>query len=268
MADYERLITVLVNEEGYREGYSNGHWNNDQKYSDETPGLGWSDYQAWCATLMSWGSFKTNIKIPGCPTASVWAIYQAGLAENRFTEYPVKGAVVIMGRNTHTGLCIDYNATHITTLEGNTNTTGSAEGNGVYIRKRLRRDPFITGYVVPYFPDGVYVSPDPAWNNTSPTSSSSTPLTGDKDMHVITAPNREAALIGPGYVYLIPDAEQVEQLGNLHGRINGNDRQYDIWRAGAEQGHLASAPSTPPVSAPAVDVDALAAALLRKVITP
>lgn len=101
---------------------------------------------------------------------------------------------------------------------------------------------------------------------SSPPPATTTP-TGADDMRVITAPNRPPTLIGPGYVYLIPDAEQVEQLSNLHGAVAGNDRQYDIWRAGAEQGHLAIPASTTAGPAPAVDVDALAAALLRKVVT-
>lgn len=99
--------------------------------------------------------------------------------------------------------------------------------------------------------------------SASPANQASHP--GDDDMKVITAPNRKSVLIGPGYVFEIDTDEMLEQLGNLHGRVDGNERQYDIWRAGAEQGHLCvPAPVASPT--PAVDVNALAAALLRKVV--
>lgn len=165
MHDYERIIAMARSQIGVREGYSNGHWNNDQKYSKELPGFAWSNRQAWCDTFVAWVFWKCallNILKP--PSAGVWTSYQGWLKAGRFTEYPTLGAQVIFGRNVHTGIVVAYDANYIWTVEGNTNDTGSAEGNGVYERRRNRRDSQITGYGVPQFPDGVIVSADPHWN--------------------------------------------------------------------------------------------------------
>ena len=44
-----------------------------------------------------------------------------------------------LGRIGHTGLIKDEDEDYLTTVEGNTNGPGSREGNGVYIRKRLKK---------------------------------------------------------------------------------------------------------------------------------
>ncbi|GAB7028673.1 hypothetical protein AB0G35_23790 [Streptomyces sp. NPDC021749] len=53
-----------------------------------------------------------------------------------------------------------YDADHAYTIEGNTNANGSAEGNGVYLKTRLRRDSYLYGYGLPAFAEGV-VTADP-----------------------------------------------------------------------------------------------------------
>lgn len=47
MATAQQVIDLVKSQVGYREGYSNGHWNNLQKYSGQVPGLEWSDGYAW-----------------------------------------------------------------------------------------------------------------------------------------------------------------------------------------------------------------------------
>ena len=165
MADCHRVIAVLTAENGYREGYGNG-WTNENKYSKELPGFGWSDFQAWCATFQMWGFWKTGmLKSLSVVSAGVWYLYQAGLQAGRFTEYPTLGALGIISENTHVFMVTGWDDTYVYTVEGNTNDNGSANGNGVYLRKRLRTSPSITGYVIPDFPDGVIISADPKWNN-------------------------------------------------------------------------------------------------------
>jgi hypothetical protein len=56
-----------------------------------------------------------------------------------------------------------YDDTYIYTIEGNTNDDGSAEGNGVYKRKRLRKVDYVYGYGIPYY-SGKAKSADPKWN--------------------------------------------------------------------------------------------------------
>jgi hypothetical protein len=53
-------------------------------------------------------------------------------------------------------------------------------------------------------------------------------------MKVISAPNRGTAVVGAGYFYQCRDAEDVTQQANLWGAVvQGNDRQFDLWRAAA-----------------------------------
>lgn len=44
-----------------------------------------------------------------------------------------------LGRIGHTGMVKDEDEDYITTVEGNTNGSGGREGDGVYIRKRLKK---------------------------------------------------------------------------------------------------------------------------------
>ncbi|MGY1440171.1 CHAP domain-containing protein [Streptomyces reniochalinae] len=126
----ESVIKIAKGEVGTHEGYSNGHWNNDQKYSKETPTLGWSNYQAWCATFVSWVAYKAGAAnlfpcTASCLTGVSW-FKQRG----RFSEYPAVGAQVFYGSGggSHTGLVVAFDANTITTVEGNTNTTGAPKG--------------------------------------------------------------------------------------------------------------------------------------------
>jgi hypothetical protein len=169
MSTVENVLNIAQGEVGYHEGYSNGSWNNDQKYSDETPGLEWSDWQAWCATWVSWVAMKAGAadlypRTASCATGVDW-FKQRG----RFSEYPAVGAQVFFGSGggTHTGLVADFDDTYIYTVEGNTNQNGSAQGDGVYRQKRARRDAYVYGYGYPAFPEGIR-SADPAWGAQNP----------------------------------------------------------------------------------------------------
>ncbi|MDR3080468.1 MAG: hypothetical protein LBV60_05990, partial [Streptomyces sp.] len=95
-------------------------------------------------------------------------------SRSRFSEYPAVGAQVFFGPGggTHTGLVYAYDATYIYTIEGNTNTSGSAEGDGVYLKKRARRDSYVYGYGYPSFAAGI-VSADPKWAAKTPTKTNS-----------------------------------------------------------------------------------------------
>ena len=56
-------------------------------------------------------------------------------------------------------------------------------------------------------------------------------------MKLIQAPNRGIAIIGPGYYKSLSAGEEVTQAVNLWGNPTiGNDRQFDVWRAIAQQG--------------------------------
>ncbi|QJD50673.1 endolysin [Streptomyces phage Issmi] len=169
MSQVEKILALAESQVGVHEGKSNGHWNNDQRYSDEVPGLEWSDYQAWCATFVSWLAYKADLsdlfpRTASCLTGVSW-FKQRG----RFSEYPAVGAQVFFGKNggTHTGIVVSYDADFIYTIEGNTNDNGSAEGDGVYRKKRARRDAYTYGYGYPKYAEGI-VSADPKFKDEAP----------------------------------------------------------------------------------------------------
>jgi hypothetical protein len=165
-----KIIAIAKGEVGYREGRSaSGGYNNKNKFSPAVPGLEWSNYQPWCATFVSWAALQAGVadlypRTASCLVGTSW-FKKLG----RFSEYPAIGAQVFFGPNggSHTGLVYDYDGTYVYTVEGNTNGNGSAEGNGVYLKKRLRRDPYVYGYGYPKFSEGIK-SADPAWAKEAP----------------------------------------------------------------------------------------------------
>lgn len=165
-----KIVDVAKSQVGVHEGRTGSHWNNDQRYSDEVPGLTWSDGQPWCATFVSWCAMTAGLdalypRTASCDTAGVWFKQRKA-----FSEYPAVGAQVFYGTPSdlnHTGIVIDFDADTITAIEGNTNDDGSREGDGVYLKVRQRRDSNVVGYGYPAFPEGI-VSADPAWISRLP----------------------------------------------------------------------------------------------------
>ncbi|RNL66232.1 hypothetical protein EFK50_00990 [Nocardioides marmoriginsengisoli] len=160
----KKIIDLALGEVGYREGREDGTWTNEQKYSPAVPSLKWSQFQAWCATFISWLALKAGFgRLYPC-TASTDTGARWFKARGQWSEYPAIGGQGFLGRNGdmfHTFLVIDFDDTWIWTVEGNTNTDGSPQGNGVYQLKRRRTLDTIEGYGLPQFPEGI-VSADPA----------------------------------------------------------------------------------------------------------
>jgi hypothetical protein len=91
----------------------------------------------------------------GFPIAAYTGTSIAGWkAQGRWGDTPRVGAQVFFGNNVHTGLVGSFDATNIYTIEGNTNVTGSPEGDGVYQKTHRRTDPYVTGYGYPAY-DGI-----------------------------------------------------------------------------------------------------------------
>ncbi|MGW1268196.1 CHAP domain-containing protein [Streptomyces sp. NPDC002491] len=167
------VIKVAKAEVGTQETRSGGHWVNDSKYNrwfGRIPGYDRDGYgYPWCAAFVAWCADKAGAasfypKTAGCEVAVAWF-----KRAERFSEYPAIGAQVFYGPGggTHTGLVYDYDGDYIYTVEGNTNLDGSAEGDGVYLRKRLRRSDNVYGYGYPDFAEGIK-SADPAWADKAP----------------------------------------------------------------------------------------------------
>ncbi|WP_055523456.1 LysM peptidoglycan-binding domain-containing protein [Streptomyces graminilatus] len=170
MSGAAELIRIAKAEVGYKEGFANGHWDNTEKYAGQVPGMAWvsAGHYPWCALFVSWAALKSGNNDLFPRTASCAYALDWFRKKGRFSEYPAIGAQVLFGPNggTHTGIVYAYDSTYVYTVEGNTNTSGSPEGNGVYLRKRARRDASTYGYGLPKFPEGVTTA-DPALKGKS-----------------------------------------------------------------------------------------------------
>jgi CHAP domain len=130
---------------GYREGP-----NNDTIYGDWY-GL---NYQPWCAMFISYCAAKTNNgdiipKYASCEVGANWF-----KARGLFNSTPKVGAIVFYGERggTHTEIVEAVSSSTITTtIGGNTNNDGSANGDGVYRRHVSRSSSSIHGYGHPNY---------------------------------------------------------------------------------------------------------------------
>jgi len=99
----------------------------------------------WCAAFVSWTFGQNGIKKArsgGCVQLMEQGrtIYKSG----KQTLEPQQADVFFiwfsnLKRVAHTGFVDKWSDTWVTTVEGNTNEAGSREGDGVYKKKRLRR---------------------------------------------------------------------------------------------------------------------------------
>jgi len=154
-ANVERMISLAREQVGYREGKTNGSWNNHQKYSPEVPGLEWSQNQAWCSTFVSWLALQSGLSDYYPRTASTDAGALWFKQRKQWSETPQIGAWGFLGTRGdmyHVFLVVGVDATYVYTIEGNTNANGSSQGDGVYANKRLRNSPSIEGYGIPKVP--------------------------------------------------------------------------------------------------------------------
>jgi len=162
-----RIVQVAEGEVGTKETKSGGHWVNNSKYNRwfgripgyDQDGYGWP----WCAAFVAWCAHEAGVaslypKSASCSTDVSWF-----KEKGRFSEYPAIGAQIFFGPGggSHTGLVVGYDSTYVYTVEGNTNSTGSAEGDGVYRKTRVRRDDYVFGYGYPEFEGGI-VTADPS----------------------------------------------------------------------------------------------------------
>lgn len=186
-------VNLLRSQAGYHEGRDpSGNWNNLQKFSPATADLEWSQNQAWCHVFVSWGADELGGRDVIPITASCAAGVAWWKARGRWTDYPVLGAPFYMGSagQDHVGVVYAYDADSIFTIEGNTNSGGSYQGDGVYQRVRPRRgagSPY--GYGVPAFSEAT-ISADPKLGGTAsavvPTTPTPTPAPPEEDSVALT----------------------------------------------------------------------------------
>jgi LysM repeat protein len=159
MSQVAEVLRIAKSQIGYKEGFSNGHWDNREKYANEVPGMAWvsAGGYPWCALYVSWVAMKANVADLFPRSASCSYGVEWFRKKGRFSTYPAIGAQVFYGKDggAHTGLVTGYDEKFIYTVEGNSNTTGSPEGSGVVAQKRERRSPFVYGYGLPEYSEGI-----------------------------------------------------------------------------------------------------------------
>lgn len=107
--------------------------------TDNPPGAPWC--AAWCYFIVREGVSPFSIPIPYvksayCPTVETWAEDLGILSKD-----PAVGDTFLLtygGRPRHTGFVTAVTRIAFATIEGNTNLSGGAEGDGVYARERPR----------------------------------------------------------------------------------------------------------------------------------
>ena len=139
-----QILEMARSQLGFHEGRDpDGNWNNDTKYG-RWYGM---NFNPWCAMFVSWcaaNSQATEIipKFAYTPAGAQWF-----KERRRWYSSPKRGDIVFfdfIGRISHTGIveAVQKDGS-IITIEGNTNTSGSAQGDGVY---RMVRRANIVGY--------------------------------------------------------------------------------------------------------------------------
>lgn len=128
------MIAVATSQVGYREGE-----NNDTAFG-QWYGL---NHASWCAEFISWAAIKSGCgkmipKHAYTPSGANWF-----KSQNRWGTKPRVGAIVYFynaseGRIAHVGVVTKVfpNGSFLS-CEGNTNNTGSRQGNGVYLQRRI-----------------------------------------------------------------------------------------------------------------------------------
>jgi murein DD-endopeptidase MepM/ murein hydrolase activator NlpD len=128
------MIDLARSQIGYREGPR----DNENKFSKETPTLGWSDRMPWCQTFISWLAWKTGNKdvIPTTAACATCTNYYKQRGQFH-TSNPKPGDLVMYGAGggTHVDMVTEVGQGRIRVIGGNTggNLAGTYwNGNGVY----------------------------------------------------------------------------------------------------------------------------------------
>jgi len=153
MATAKQFVAMAASQIGYREGYDRieREYTNDNKF-----GIWYGmNFVAWCAIFVSWVAFKVGAlgtivpKFASCYVGLTW-FRNKGLTGH---WPPQAGDIFIMRTynpkawnadadgwaTQHTGIVEKYLGDgRVQTIEGNTNLSGSSQGNGVY--RLIRQD--------------------------------------------------------------------------------------------------------------------------------
>lgn len=139
-----KAVALARQSVGVREEPLGSNWGPYVKIYLASVGL--TDPEPWCAAFVNYkiqqaatqlGQKAQWPKTGYCPSIGDWA-----RANNAFLSAPVAGCVFLVhssaeGRYIHTGFVIAVNDDGtVSTVEGNTNDDGSANGIGIFARRR------------------------------------------------------------------------------------------------------------------------------------
>lgn len=138
------VIESARQEIGTREKTGNNDGEQVGKYLAST---GLDQGYAWCAAFINWNYEKCGYEGPDKAAWSPsWFPDHATIFKRKVVEgvHPQGGDVFGIyfrskGRIAHVGLIEKWKPDQVITIEGNTNKAGSREGDGVYRRRRLKR---------------------------------------------------------------------------------------------------------------------------------
>ena len=110
---------------------------------------------AWCAAFVSWCYQNAGVDAPRSGWVPSYAlkdkrIYQRGKFQ---LQKPQSGDVFLiwynsLNRPAHIGFVDEWNEDWVITVEGNTNDNGSREGDGVYRKRRLKKQIWVVSNFV------------------------------------------------------------------------------------------------------------------------
>lgn len=142
----QRFVEVLLSKVGVREVPRNSNRGPDvEEFQASTwlDGTGWP----WCAAFVCWGILKVSeqVELPfkRPQTAGAWD-FERWARENKVRlikpRQRIKAGDIVVFTFSHIGVAIEdeKNGT-VRTVEGNTDSSGSREGGGVYIKTRSLR---------------------------------------------------------------------------------------------------------------------------------
>ena len=151
----EELAKTYLAEVGTREEGGNNRGSRVAEYLRST---GLSEGYAWCAAFVKWVYTQHSIDTRG---ANAWSpswfpdgrlIYRR---DRRANGQPQPGDVfglyyANLKRIGHVGIVHQWGDDWVITVEGNTNEGGSREGDGVFKKKRLKRQIYaVSDYISP-----------------------------------------------------------------------------------------------------------------------
>lgn len=150
----QKALEIAISQIGQKENPLGSNWGHPVQ--DYLASVNITFPAAWCYAFQYWcfdqASHQLNIRNPLIKTGSVLKAWNTALPSNKVKTIPQSGDIFIMSLGGGLGHCgiIEsiQNNELLTTIEGNTNDTGSREGIEVE-RKNIRKtsDKKIIGYL-------------------------------------------------------------------------------------------------------------------------